>query len=170
VRICRQYDGVGLEIGGHIYCCANKRAVVRVGSGNLDSQRRCILDLSAARLSWTEADLTGRVRRNHSPAFKAKVALTAINGEKTLADIGEQFDVHPNQITPWRKPLLEGDFARGGADIREIRARLGLGQAMGDAHLAREGVRQALQSLGRAVAGQQRADLFDEVEVVGDGA
>jgi hypothetical protein len=41
---------------------------------------------------------------------------------------------------------------------------------MGDAHLAREGVRQALQSLGRAVADQQRADLFDEVEVVGDGA
>jgi transposase-like protein len=46
----------------------------------------------------------------HSPAFKAKVALTAINGEKTLADIGEQFDVHPNQITPWRKPLLERRF------------------------------------------------------------
>jgi transposase-like protein len=39
------------------------------------------------------------VRRNHSPAFKAKVALAAIKGEKTLADLAQQFDVHPNQIT-----------------------------------------------------------------------
>ena len=52
--------------------------------------------------------MTRRPRRNHSPAFKAEVALTAINGERTLSELGEQFDVHPNQITQWRTQLLEG--------------------------------------------------------------
>ena len=52
--------------------------------------------------------MTRRPRRNHSPAFKAKVALAAIRGEKTLAELAEQFDVHPNQITQWRSQLLEG--------------------------------------------------------------
>ena len=55
-----------------------------------------------------EGAMTGRPRRNHSPAFKAKMALAAIRGEKTLAELVEQFDVHPNQITQWRSQLLEG--------------------------------------------------------------
>ena len=46
--------------------------------------------------------MTKRTRRNHSPAFKAKVALAAVKGEKTLAALAQQFDVHPNQITTWR--------------------------------------------------------------------
>ncbi|MFZ0569382.1 MAG: transposase, partial [Rhodomicrobium sp.] len=41
-------------------------------------------------------------RRNHSPAFKAKVALAAIKGERTIAQLADQFDVHPNQITAWK--------------------------------------------------------------------
>ena len=52
--------------------------------------------------------MTKRNRRTHSPAFKAKVALAAIKGEKTLADLAQQFDVHPNQITTWKSQLLEG--------------------------------------------------------------
>ncbi|BDV36195.1 hypothetical protein SS37A_37250 (plasmid) [Methylocystis iwaonis] len=52
--------------------------------------------------------MTKRSRRTHSPAFKAKVALAAIKGEKTLAELAQQFDVHPNQITTWRSQLLEG--------------------------------------------------------------
>lgn len=43
--------------------------------------------------------MTKRTRRNYSPAFKAKVALVAVKGEKTLAELAQQFDVHPNQIT-----------------------------------------------------------------------
>jgi transposase len=43
-----------------------------------------------------------RARRTHNPAFKAKVALAAIKGEKTLAELAQQYDVHPNQITAWK--------------------------------------------------------------------
>ncbi len=45
--------------------------------------------------------MTRRPCRNHSPLYKAKVALAAIKGERTLAELAEQFDVHPNQITQW---------------------------------------------------------------------
>jgi len=47
-----------------------------------------------------------RSGRNHSPAFKAKVALAAVKGERTLAELAEQFDVHPNQIQDWKKQLV----------------------------------------------------------------
>ena len=50
--------------------------------------------------------MTKRTRRNHTPTFKAKVALTALKGEKTLAELAQQFDVHPNQITSWKSHLL----------------------------------------------------------------
>ena len=46
-----------------------------------------------------------RPRRNHTPAFKAKVAIAAIKGDRTLAQLAEQFDVHPNQITAWKAQL-----------------------------------------------------------------
>ena len=54
--------------------------------------------------------MSKRARRNHSPAFKAKVALAAIKGERTIAQLSDQFDVHPNQITSW-KAQLEGAAA-----------------------------------------------------------
>ena len=49
-----------------------------------------------------------RPRRNHSPAFKAKVALAAIKVEKTMIELAQDFDVHPNQIEQWRDQLLDG--------------------------------------------------------------
>ncbi|MGF6300458.1 transposase [Paraburkholderia sp. WC7.3d] len=51
--------------------------------------------------------MTKRNRRTHSPAFKAKVALAALKGDKTLAELAQQFDVHPNQITDWKQQLQE---------------------------------------------------------------
>src|SRR5438874_11925058 len=48
-----------------------------------------------------------RLRRNHTPTFKAKVALAALKGDRTLAQLAEQFDVHPNQITSWKAQLEE---------------------------------------------------------------
>jgi len=52
--------------------------------------------------------MSRRPRRNHAPVFKAKVALAAIKGDRTLAELAEQFDVHPNQITIWKAQLESG--------------------------------------------------------------
>jgi transposase-like protein len=60
--------------------------------------------------------MSKRPRRNHSPAFKAKVALAAVKGEKTLAELAQQYDVHPNLINQWRSRLLEGAADVFGAD------------------------------------------------------
>ena len=53
-----------------------------------------------------EQRVSRRSRRNHTPTFKAKVALAAVRNDKTLAELAKQFDVHPNQITDWKNQLL----------------------------------------------------------------
>jgi len=55
-----------------------------------------------------EQKMTKRTRRTHSPLFKSKVALAAMAGDRTLAELAQQFAVHPNQITTWKKQLSEG--------------------------------------------------------------
>jgi transposase len=62
--------------------------------------------------------MTKRPRRNHTPAFKAKVALAALKGDRTLADLAQQFDVHPNQITQWKAQLQEGAAGVFGSEAR----------------------------------------------------
>ena len=47
-----------------------------------------------------------QTRRNHGAPFKAQVALAAVNGDRTLAELAEQFQVHPTQITDWTQQLL----------------------------------------------------------------
>ena len=51
--------------------------------------------------------MTRRKRRNHSPGFKAQVAIAALKGDKTLAELAQQFDIHPNQIADWKAQLTE---------------------------------------------------------------
>ena len=80
--------------------------------------------------------MTKRQRRNHTPDFKAKVALAALKGDKTLADLAQQFDVHPNQITQWKAQLQEGaagvfgseartDAAAPPIDLKSLHAKIG---------------------------------------------
>jgi transposase len=80
--------------------------------------------------------MTRRRRRNHTPGFKAKVALAAIKGDRTLAELAEQFDVHPNQITSWKAQLEGGAaevFGPGGGngtaqpavDVKSLHAKIG---------------------------------------------
>jgi transposase-like protein len=78
--------------------------------------------------------MSKRPRRNHSPAFKAKVALAAVKGEKTLAELAQQFDVHPNLINQWRAKLLESAADVFGAeqappeaaiDVKVLHAKIG---------------------------------------------
>ena len=75
-----------------------------------------------------------RPRRNHAPAFKAKVALAALKGDKTLAELAQQFDVHPNQITQWKTQLLEraldlfttpAERQAVGPDVKALHAKIG---------------------------------------------
>lgn len=78
--------------------------------------------------------MSRRPRRNHAPAFKAKVALTAVKGEATLAELAKRFDVHPAQVTAWKDQLLAGAsgvFAEGGraadppVDVKTLHAKIG---------------------------------------------
>jgi transposase len=79
--------------------------------------------------------MSKRTRRTHTAVFKAKVALAAIKGEMTLAQLAEHFDVHPNQITQWKAQLQESAanvFGPGGqgtappaVDVKSLHAKIG---------------------------------------------
>lgn len=73
-----------------------------------------------------------RKRRNHSPKFKAQVALAALKSDRTLSDLAQQFDVHSNQIADWKAQLLEraaqvfGETNPAAApDLKTLHAKIG---------------------------------------------
>ncbi len=76
-----------------------------------------------------------RKRRNHSPDFKAKVALAAIKGDETLSELSKRFAINANLIVKWKKQLLENSaelFASGKglapdreAEIKDLQAKIG---------------------------------------------
>ena len=75
-----------------------------------------------------------RARRNHSPAFKAKVALEAIRGQLTVAELAQRHDIHPNLITQWKTQLLErateafntpGERSEPPVDVKTLHAKIG---------------------------------------------
>jgi transposase-like protein len=80
-----------------------------------------------------EQVIVQRSRRNHTAAFKAKVAIAAIKGDQTTAELAKRFDVHPNAIVQWKTQLLEraaeafgSDAAKSGApDVKELHAKIG---------------------------------------------
>jgi len=80
------------------------------------------------------AESMKRPRRNHSAAFKAKVALAAIKGDHTVVQLAERFDVHPNQITQWKTELLQraaevfataAEKREHGPDVKTLHAKIG---------------------------------------------
>ncbi len=73
-------------------------------------------------------------RRNHTAAFKAKVAIAALKGDETLAALAEKFDVHSNQITQWKTQLLDNasvvyasaaEKQAAGPDLKDLHAKIG---------------------------------------------
>ena len=78
--------------------------------------------------------MSRRPRRNHTGAFKAKVALAALKGETTLLELAQQFDVHANQITQWKSQLPEGAagvfgeaklvMAEASIDVKTLHAKI----------------------------------------------
>src|SRR5438128_9901264 len=76
-----------------------------------------------------------RPRRNHTAAYKAKVALAALKGDKTLAELSEKFDVHSSQIVQWKTQLLEGAMGvfltpaekreSQGPSVKDMQAKIG---------------------------------------------
>ena len=80
--------------------------------------------------------MTKRTRRNHSPAFKAKVALAALKGERTIAQLADQFGIHVSQVTTWKDQLQACAFnlfetgaasksAAPEVDIKSLHAKIG---------------------------------------------
>ena len=108
-----------------------------------------------------------RTRRNHAVGFKAKVALSALKGDKTLAELAEQFDVHPNQISEWKQQLQESAVDVFGSnskvktaapDLKLLHAKIGQLTLEND---LLEGAFNCILPSGSAISGGTCADAPD---------
>ena len=110
--------------------------------------------------------MSRRPRRNHTPAFKAKVALAAIKGEMTLAELAEQFDVHPNQITTWKAQLQKvRPMCSVRAAARERAAELGREVAARQDRRADDGERFFRRSAQQGRTAERKAMIDREHEL-----
>jgi len=109
---------------------------VRAGPGNSDRRiSGSLAPTNGCVSSHTRSkSMARRTRRNHTPAFKAQVALAALKSDKTLAELAQQYDIHPNQITDWKRQLTEravqvfGDAsspASSDPDLTKLHAKIG---------------------------------------------
>src|ERR1700676_5095115 len=112
------------------------------------------------------AESMKRPRRNHSAAFKAKVALAAIKGDHTLVQLAERFDVHPNQITQWKTELLQraaelfataAEKREHGTDLKTLHAKIG------QLALENDFLSRALGRIGDASVGAARHGTWHEL-------
>lgn len=92
-----------------------------------------------------------RKRRNHSTAFKAKVAVAALKGDRTQAELAEDFDIHPNQIIEWRRQLLENAdqiFGRSEKQAEESEYKIkDLHEKIGQLTMERDFLEQGLERI-----------------------
>src|ERR1700730_16862977 len=92
-----------------------------------------------------------RTRKKHNAAFKAKVALAAVKGDRTIAELASEFGVHPNQIYNWKKQLLDGAasvFEGGGSAVVGTAS-----EGQGDVLEGGESMRHAVEQQPRALVG-----------------
>lgn len=86
-------------------------------------------------MSFLKGEVVKKNRRNHAPAFKAKVALEATKEDRTIAELSREYSVHPNQIRAWKRQLLDGavNVFESGVDkkrdqdavVQELHAKIG---------------------------------------------
>ena len=78
--------------------------------------------------------MSKRSRRNHSSVFKGKVALAALRGDRTIAEIAQQYEIHPNLVTEWKRQLQENaahvfegkkPVGKAGPDLKVLHAKIG---------------------------------------------
>ena len=87
-----------------------------------------------------------KTRRNHQPAFKAGVAIDALKGEKTLQEIATRYQVHPNQVTQWRKQLIDaaGDVFTNRRETEDPKDREALLAKIGQLTMERDFLERVL--------------------------